>query len=368
MKVLFAALSLFRASVIFSIACNCQGFAYAATPEDLFAGINRWSPAERQKKLEEGAKQEASLKLFTTGNVPLLNAYTKAFMQKYPFVKVEYWRMPHTRLMSRVQLEHRRGKLEADIVGVSTEGATLLKREGVWASYPSPESRHYPTSFYDPQGYWHSNHLGLATIAYNKNLVKPEEAPKDYPDLLDPKWKGELSIDMDPERALMGWLITWGESRTRDFLNKLLKNGAVVRHGHTLQLQLLCAGEMKIGVELYAYSIAQMKHEKGCPAAMVFPNPTPAALGVLTGVTRSASHPHAAALFVDFMLSARGAEILAAAGQIPGRKGVGPIYEDLADLEAKGVRLLIISPEKAAELVNVMAKITADLLIPRRPQ
>ena len=82
----------------------------------------------------------------------------------------------------------------------------------------------------------------MATIAYNTKLVKKEDAPKGYDDLFDAKWKGSLSIDMEPERALMGWLMAWGEQRTRAFVEGLMKHGAIVRRGHTLQKKLFDNG------------------------------------------------------------------------------------------------------------------------------
>ena len=96
-------------------------------------------------------------------------------------------------------------------------------------------------------------------------MVKPEEAPRGYADLLHPRFKGELSIDTDPHRAVMAWLITWGEVKTREYIRALLRNGMMPRKGHTLQTQLLCAGEFKVGIGFHAYQVMQAKREKSCP-------------------------------------------------------------------------------------------------------
>ena len=88
-------------------------------------------------------------------------------------------------------------------------------------------------------------------IAYNTNLVRPTEAPKGYADLLNPKWKNDLSIDTEPEQAVFVWLLDWGEEKTVEYMKALMRNGAVPRRGHTLQVQLLCSGETKIAVEVY---------------------------------------------------------------------------------------------------------------------
>lgn len=358
--------SLLLVSVVFLGVVGSYPFSAAKTVEELLTEVNKLTPAERQKRLEEGARREGAVKFYSNENIDLLKLYADGFMKKYPFVKADFWRGSGTRLVDRVLLEHRAGKLDADVVNVPFEAGIFLKREGVWVSYHSPEIKSYSKMFYDEKGYWHSNHLNIAVIAYNTKQVKPEEAPRDYPDLLNPKWKGELSIDLEPERALMGWLVAWGEEKTRDFLKKLMRNGTMVRRGHTQQIQLLCGGEFKIGVELYAYRVAQFKYERKCPLGFSFPNPTPGSTGSLGGINRKAPHPHAAALFVDFVLSAEGSKILASTGRIPGHKEVQSVYEEVSQLEQKGVPLLLVSPEKADELGNVAKKIMEEILVRRQ--
>ena len=158
------------------------------------------------------------------------------------------------------------------------------------------------------------------------------EAPRKYEEFLSPKWKGSFAIDMEPDRALMVWLKNWGEAKTEKFLEGFMKNEAVVRKGHALLTQLLCAGEFKTAIELYAYRVAEMKH-KGCPIDIVYPDPTPGAVTPLA-VGRRAPHPHAAALLVDYLLSDAGQKILAARRWFSGRTGVKPEFPEL-DIEKK---------------------------------
>ncbi|TMA98575.1 MAG: hypothetical protein E6J74_00745, partial [Deltaproteobacteria bacterium] len=73
-------------------------------------------------------------------------------------------------------------------------------------------------------GYWTSSHVSILAMGYNSKMVKAEEAPRGYADLLHPRFKGELSIDTDPHRAVMAWLITWGEVKTREYIRALLRN------------------------------------------------------------------------------------------------------------------------------------------------
>ena len=111
-----------------------------------------------------------------------------------------------------------------------------------------------------------------------------------------------------------------GNQRRESLCRNFLANGTTVRRGHTLQAQLLCAGEFKIAVEIYPDAILRMK-QNGCPATIVFANPTPAVVGGNYAIYANTSHPHAAALFIDFALSAEGSKILPAQVGYTGAKG-----------------------------------------------
>lgn len=336
--------------------------AQSASVEALYAEINKLPPAQRQARLEEGARREGAFTYYSISAAELIAAYVKGFTARYPFIKAEFYRGSGNQLVVRTMMEHKAGRLAADVISVGTENVMALKRSGIWARYHSPEEQNYPREQYDKDGYFHADSLGLATIAYNRDLVKKEEAPKSYNDLLDPKWKGNVTIDLEPERAMLTWLSAWGEAKTREFVQKLLANGASVRRGHTLQGQLLCAGEFKIAAEVYPDGILRMK-QKGCPAEIVFPNPTPALAGGNYAVNINVPHPHAAALFVDFVLSADGAKILSGTGRIPRRKGARPMYDELANLEERGIPLHVVTAEQTDQISKAMEKIMKELLV-----
>ena len=334
----------------------------SASVQTLLAELNKLPPAQRQARLEDGAKREGAFVYYSISAAELIASYVKGFTTRYPFIKGEFYRGSGNQLVVRTMMEHRTGRLAADVISVGTENVMALKRSGIWTRYHSPEAQNYPREQYDKDGYFHADSLGLATIAYNRDLVKKEDAPKSYNDLLDPKWKGSLTIDLEPERAMLTWLSAWGEAKTRDYVQKLLANGASVRRGHTLQGQLLCAGEFKIAVEVYPDGILRMK-QRGCPAEIVFPNPTPAIAGGNYGINVNAPHPHAAALFVDFVLSADGAKILSGTGRIPRRKGARSGYDELANLEEKGVPLYVVTAEQTDQVSRAMEKIMKELLV-----
>lgn len=346
-----------------SVGCGVFSETEAASVEGLYSELNKLPAAQRQRRLEEGARKEGVFKFYGVSNAELLSGYANGFMKRYPFMKAEFWRGSGNKLVFRTLTEHKTGQLDTDAVLVGTENVLALKRAGIWARYRSPESVHYPKEFTDKDGYWHSDSLGVSTIAYNTKLVRKEEAPKGYDDLFDAKFKGSLSIDMEPERALMAWLTAWGEKKARGFVENLLKHGAIVRRGHTLQAQLMCAGEFKVAVEIYPDAIMRMK-KSGCPAAIVFPNPTPAQVSGAIGIYSNTIHPYAAALFIDYMLSADGAKGLASTGRLSARKGIRALYDELDNLEERGIPLLVIGPDQTEQVAKPMQKIMQEVLVP----
>lgn len=336
----------------------------AGSSEVLLNELNRLSSVEREKRLIEGAKKEGGVVVYSSENVTLLQKYEVAFAKRYPFLKAEYWRAGGDRVGTRVMTESRVGKLQADVVGLAFDVVNEIKGTGILARYASPERKFYADAFKDTEGYFTPTNLIHAVIAYNTKLVSPRDAPKDYPDLLSPSWKGSLTIDTEPSRALMGWLKAWGEEKTRKYLEGLARNGVVVTRGHTLQTQLLCAGEYKVAVELYLYTAAQMKRA-GCPIGIVYPNPTTVASAQSWAIPVTAPHPHAAALLLDFLLSAEGAEVVAEHGRIPARSGVKPKYETLNHLAGGAVPIQVLSSEDAHRLRPTADKLLKDILLRR---
>ena len=259
--------------------------------------------------------------------------------------------------------EGRAGKFDVDVINVSNEFLPTLKNANIVGRYSSPERKFYSDMFKDKEGYWTSSVFILAIIAYNTTLVPKSEAPRKYDDFLKPKWKGSFAIDTDADRAVMGWLKTWGTEKTEKFLDSIVKNDVQVRRGHTLLTQLLCAGEFKAAIELYAFRVAELKH-KGCPLELVFPDPTPGA-GTLLSVAQHSRHPYAAALLVDYILSETGQKTLTTIGFQVGRRGVRSKYPEI-EPERRGVKLLLLRPEDTEKYGDKYMELRKHFLLSRR--
>lgn len=350
---------------VFLATASHTSSARAAGADDVLAGINKLPAKERQRRLEEGAKKEGNLVVYSNQGVETIQEYANGFRKKYPFIKLESARLQGAKGLDRILLEHRVGKLSADVVGVDFDNIEELMKAGVQARYDSPEKKNFPSQFWDKDGRWYVADYTLIVIAYNTDLVKAGEAPKSYQDLLSPKWKNDISIDTEPEQMVFAMMMEWGEAKTADYLKALMRNGAVPRRGHTLQVQLLCSGETKIAAEVYPPRVMQMKYEKKCPIAMVFPNPTPGSLGSHTGIAKSAKNPHAAALYIDYMLSEDGVvSLVKAGGTIPARNGAKAGWQEILNaVENKKLRKLLIGHDKMGELKDKGYKMMDDIIV-----
>jgi len=339
-----------------------SSLCFAKEPEEIWRELDQLSGEKRQSFLLSKARKEGKVVWYTNLRISLFSALRNDFNKTYPKVKLEFWRASGDRVANRVMTEARAGLLDADIISVSNEFLPILIKADLVGRYRSPERKFYSETFKDKAGYWTSNHFVVAVIAYNTTLVPKSKAPKQYEDFLKPEWKGNFAMDVNPDRALMGWLKIWGNERTEIFLQALVKNDVALRRGHTLMTQLLCAGEFSAAIELYAYRVSDLKR-KGCPVQMVFPNPTPGALAP-TIVAKRSLRPYGAALLLDYILSMRAQRILLNNGSLSGRRGIGSKYSEM-DVEKRGVRLLLLGPDDSKILGKKYLELRERFLLNR---
>jgi iron(III) transport system substrate-binding protein len=152
-----------------------------------------------------------------------------------------------------------------------------------------------------PHREWVGDRFNIIAAGYNTNLVKKTEIPKSYEDLLDPRWKGRLGIESDDGLWFGALARKMGEDKTIKLFRDIVQtNGMSVRKGHTLLANLVISGEVPFALTLYHYKAKQLKRDGAPLDWYVIPPGFARFLG--TGVLRQAPHPHAAVLFLDFML------------------------------------------------------------------
>lgn len=277
--------------------------------------------SEHTAKLIEGAKREGKLVWYTSMAVleskPLLDAFTR----RYPFVKVELFRAGGENLLNRIQTETRARSWHFDVVSTAA-GIDILVQQKVISPYISPEAKAYNQALKDPVGYWTGVLSNYYVIGYNTELVSRTEAPKDWNDLLDPKWKGKISIDQEEYKWYASLLAAWGKEKTHKFMTTLAKQEIQWRKGHSLIAQLMAAKEFPMAI-VYAHRIEEMK-KKGAPVEWVSTlDPIVIAVHGI-GLSARPNNPNSAKLFIDFVLSKEGQEMVHSLNRIPARFDVEP--------------------------------------------
>jgi iron(III) transport system substrate-binding protein len=226
---------------------------------------------------------------------------------------------------------------------------------GLLAPYQSPERKMIPDDLKDQKGLWTSVYVNSVVLGYNTNLTKGQAIPRNYNDLLQPRWRGrKISLDDTYATFLQGLISSWGKDKALEYLKKLAEQEPVVMRGSTVRAQLAAAGEFPL-VIAYA-NIIQYLAEKGAPVDWVALEPAVISVNtVMLGA--KPNHPNAAKLFIDFTLSKEGQEKLWDFQRIPSRSDVEPKPARLF----RGYKRYVVHPEETRNL-DETAKLYSQIL------
>ena len=281
--------------------------ALAATT--LFAQPTRAAapPAEAvTPALIEAAKKEGKVVYYTSIDLPLAEKIAKAFEAKYAGIAVRVERTGAERVFQRIGQEYASKIYAVDVVN-SSDAAHFIawKRDGILQAYvPDDVAKFYPAEHKDPDGLFASFRVGMSVIGYNTSLVKAEDAPKSFADLLDPKWSGKM-VKAHP--GYSGNVMSATFEIVRDlgweYLEKLAKQKIMQVQSSTDPPKKLALGERAVMVDGNEYNALQLK-EDGKPVEIVYPTEgTPMAVGP-NAIFKNAPNPNAARLLQSYMFTA----------------------------------------------------------------
>jgi iron(III) transport system substrate-binding protein len=223
-----------------------------------------------------------------------------SFGKKYG-VKLQFWRASSESILRRTLIEQRAGRFEVDAIETSAAEMEALHREKLLQEVRSPHLTDIVPAALRPHREWVGDRLNIISAGYNTKLVRPDEAPKSYQDFTDPRWQGRLGIEADDAVWFGALANAMGEEATARIFREMVRvNGVSVRKGHTLLANLVVSGEVQFALTLYHYKAEQLKNAGAPLDWYVIPPGFARFLG--TGIMRRAPHPHAAVLFLDFML------------------------------------------------------------------
>jgi iron(III) transport system substrate-binding protein len=261
---------------------------------------------DRLQKLYPAAKEEGQL-IFNTERIEEVGGKEglALFEKRFPGITVEFSGIAGSELPSRISAEAKAGKVSIDIFRADPDRAIVLHDAGLLLELdPAELTDQEVKTFLDNTFIKLSDHI--SNFAYNTDLVKPEEAPKTYEDLLDPKWKGKLALDA--RGGQIAHLLSnkiWDETKFWDFVKALKAQEPLWTTRNTEAMAKITSGEGYIGTGSYA-AVEELK-DKGAPIEFLFLSPSLAQVRGAS-IVKGAPHPNAAKLFLGWLLSPEGLE------------------------------------------------------------
>ena len=308
---------LISAAVCASLLTACGGNDQAASSID--PKIEKLSGAEREAALYEAAKEEGSVTWYT-GLIPeqVVVPLKKKFESKYPGVDLKYFRAGSDEIAAKILTEARAGKPASDVWD-GAHAAEALKEAGAAEAYESPHLADHPEELRDTDGYWAAVNIYVKGIAYNTDMVKSEDVPKTFDDLLDPAWKGQMA--WTPEATggadfIGNVMNTMGEEAGTAYVDKLGDQDInVVQVSSRELLNQVVSGQYPIVLQVFNNHVA-LDAASGAPVGF---SPLTAASKQLNplGLTAGSKHPNAGRLLVDYLLSPEGQKVFDASNYIP---------------------------------------------------
>jgi iron(III) transport system substrate-binding protein len=262
--------------------------------------------------LIEAAKKEGKLAFYTAMDLAFAQQLGKAFEEKFPGISVRVERSGAERIFTRIAQEYGANIHAVDVVNTADLAHCLTwKRNGWLAPYmPEEVAKHFEPKYYDPDGLHITTRILISPFGYNTNLVKKEEAPKSFKDLLDPKWAGKL-VKAHP--AYSGTIMNATFQTARDlgweYFEKLAKQRVLQVQSATDTPKKIALGERAVMVDGAGYLVIRYK-EEGQPVEIVYPEEGTPVAAAPSAVFKRAPNPNAARLFQNWMHSREAQQLL----------------------------------------------------------
>ena len=328
---------------------------FAAAAPMSTAEIALYQGADREKILVGGARKEGAFTLY--GSHSWYRTMAKEFEKKYPFIKVTEYRADGRTLIKRAIEENKAGQYIADVIATTGEQMDVMKREGIFLEHWTSDARAYPDDVKNKSknGFYYVGHYETyASLGFNTSAIPPAEAPKSMADLLNPKWKGKMAIVNTTTGTR--WIGNTLENFGREYLEKIAEQEIKVQNMAGAALAgLVVSGEVPLSPTIFDANIAQAK-QKGAPVDWRPLEPVVTTVAY-SGLLAKAPHPHAALLFIDWIHSKEGQQMIMKGGLWSPREDIGSLAQKFKKSyidEKYGVEE---AEKKYAEWDNLMQKL-----------
>ncbi len=337
--------SLLLAAVVLVLALGTRAYAFDGEPQ-----------------LYEAAKQEKAFTWYTAHyNSETAAAICNGFEKKYPGVKCNYVRTTAQVAYQRLAQDQKAGIAAASVISSTDFGHYGRMKHDGWLQPYRPKNLSELIDafkpFNDPDGLYVATAAGLIVLTYNTSVVSPADAPKKWTDLLDPKWKGKVSIGHPGFSGYVGtWVVQMRKSFGWDFFKKLELNKPRIGRSINDTVTMLNAKESWVAAGPSATTLESK--DKGNPLALVYPEDGSVLMVSPTGILKNAPAPNAAKLFIEYLLGKDCNEIAVKLRQDSVNKYVKPLPGARSLAEVKTIRPTYDEVEKGIPEVRELFRET----------
>ena len=309
-----------------------------------------FEPASAQNPdLLQAAKKEGEVVVFGSLENDVAAAINKGFEAKHG-IKTNYFRGSSTVIIDRITTEHRTGRMSSDTVFTTAEPMKFINKEkGLLTRYVSPSAKNYDKKLIDD--FFGPNYRSVIVgFIYNKNMIKPEDAPKSYDDIVSPKWKGKIAMGNPTlHDTTIDWLsslhLVFGSTqKANDWIKRLAALEPLLLDSMVPVGERVASGEMPLGVAYVKY--VHLWSRKGAPVDYVKGLPVYLGDGNYIGLPAKAPHPNAAKLYIDYFLGQESSEIMANVGEFVNRSGIYPPIEGADYVAGKFVQVISMTADE----------------------
>lgn len=290
------------------------------------ATLQSWSDrvAHGQDDLITKAQSERELVLYGTALAGHFEKFVEPFRQRFPFIKTQYSRTTGEALTSKILRESAARQLTADVILINNYTHRIFMKRNIITAYTPPTAGNFPAGFIDKQSYWIGFYLVPYAITFNSKMIAKGAAPKSYDDLLQPRWKGRISLEREEYLVTQAHAQFLGQAKAVEYFKKLAQQELLLVNGHSNQAMLLTAGEFPLIVYSDIARTEELK-KRGAPIEWVSAEPHVTVL-VSAAITRDAKHPAAARLFMNYLASDEGQKQVLAMDKPPALPKFRPDY------------------------------------------
>lgn len=255
------------------------------------------------------ARQEAKLRVYGTWDAKEYDVYSKAFRERYPFIELAYTRATRQDRSMRPLIALREGRVLVDVIsGLGSNIFAFREQDALMQIGDLPGFKATLADLKDPDGLWVGHQLNYWCTSYNTKRVKPGELPATWEGFLDgATWtKGRIGLGNRPNL----WLLQladakgqdWALSYARDLFAKAKPQ--LRKEGMNAMINLVIIGELDLAIPSAQYRLSGLQ-AKGAPIAWHCPDPVPTTVQIV-GAIKQTPAPHAAKIYVNWLLSREG--------------------------------------------------------------